>query len=73
MDIRVYLEAADDESKDVPIEIDYEKKYIYIQQPYHEEKVLELAFYVDMKYVNDAIINMENLIPNNRIKDQHID
>lgn len=73
MDIRVYLEAADDESKEVPIEIDYEKKYIYIQQPYHEEKVLELAFYVDMKYVNDTIINMENLIPNNRIKDQHID
>ena len=70
IDTKVYLSAAEDGPRVVPIHVDYGKKIIYIDNPSREERMLNLVFYADMNYVNDTIITINGL-KDSRIKDQH--
>ena len=68
----IYLSDIFDASKEVPFEIDYGKKMIYLTKPVDEEQVLNLVFYADKKYINDTIITIEGL-NSSRINDQKTD
>lgn len=73
IETRVYLSDSEDGAKTVDIDVDYGNKKVYINKPFDKEQMLNLVFYADRKYINDIIVNLDNLKNNNRIKDEKID
>ena len=71
IDVKVYR--AMDISKKIDFSMDYEDYTLRLANPMEKEEAIEIAIYADKRYINEVIINTDNILHNRILRQDEPD